>query len=380
MTRTAFPILAFVSLVAVPTGSTVADTGERVATYQIELSDPVAPDEAPRVYPLVATQDEQGQPAGYSLSFETHVCVDEQCRMVHITMHWNAVGYYQRLECPPQLPLTRKKHEPFTPEDYAKLDRILKDRQSILASQPLEVLVQPMPPAENPEIDGWSGATPQTVKDAVVEDAAFTTWTMWHWANGQIVPKLQELTERRVTPDYLRRLMRSEDRREVDFALRYLQKHPGLDESLVEELFLVLERGDREHVALSLDLLEPNGGRSTATARSADRRVCSDEHQLQPDDPGLLFRAGGIACRDDGRVSRCLEGRAVFPGPLDAAFVGFEDSSSLNEWKRRWRACWTTTTFSSLGAPASTCQNRRSAIRSNGVWKHSGSSTAAGCE
>ena len=251
-----FRALAVFFLVAVAAGSTVADTGERVATYQIELSDPVAPDEAPRVYPLIATQDEQGQPAGYALSFETHVCVDEQCRMVHITMHWNALGYYQRLECPPQLPLTRKEHEPFTPEDYAKLDRILKDRESILASQPLEVLVQPMLQAENPEIDGWSGATPQTVKDSVVEDAAFTTWTMWHWANGQIVPKLQELTERRVTPDYLRRLLRSEDRREVDFALRYLQKHPGSDEFMVEEIFLVLERSDREHVALSLDLLD----------------------------------------------------------------------------------------------------------------------------
>jgi hypothetical protein len=255
-----FPPLMVVFLVALAARSTVADTGERVATYQIELSDPVAPDEAPRVYPLVATQDEQGQPAGYSLSFETRVCVDEQCRMVHVTMHWNALGYYQRLECPPQLPLTRKKHEPFTPEDYSKLDRILKDPKSILASQSLEVFAQPILQAEHPEIDGWSGATPQTVKDAVVEDAAFTTWTMWHWANGQIAAKLQELTERRVTPDYLRRLMQSEDRREVDFALRYLRKHSGSGESLVEEIFQVLERSDREHVALSLDLLDRTAG------------------------------------------------------------------------------------------------------------------------
>jgi hypothetical protein len=237
-------------------GLIAADAGDKPAVYRVELSDPVAPSEPPRTYELAASHDENGFPAGYSLSFHTHVCIDEQCRMVRVTMHWNALGYYQRLECPPDLPLTRKKHVPFTPEDYVKLDRILRDRDSILAGQPLDALVKPMVEAENPGIDGWSGATPQTVKDSVVEDAAFTTWTMWHWANGEIVPKLQALTEQRVTPNYLRQLLRSEDRRDVDFALHHLLKHPATDELLADDVFHVLLHGDREHVALSLQLLD----------------------------------------------------------------------------------------------------------------------------
>ncbi|MCL4205301.1 MAG: hypothetical protein KJ000_22690 [Pirellulaceae bacterium] len=244
-------LLAFATV-----GTIAVHAVEKSAVYRVELSDPVAPGEPPRVYEIVASDDENGFPAGYALSFQTHVCIDEQCRMVRVTMHWNALGYYQRLECPPDLPLTRKQHVPFTPEDYAKLDRILMDRDSILGGQPLEALVKPVIEAQNPEIDGLSGATPQTVKDSVVEDAAYTTWTMWHWANGEIVPKLQALTEPRVTSDYLRYLLRSEDRRDVDFALRYLQKHPPARELLVDEMFHVLLHGDREHVALSLELLD----------------------------------------------------------------------------------------------------------------------------
>ncbi len=224
--------------------------------FRIELADPVAPEDGINEYFVVAKHDERGMPSGYRLSFHTNVCIDEQCRMVHVTMYWDALGFYQRLEYPPDLPLTRREHDPFTAEDYAKLDRILMDRDSILASYPLEILVAP--PVENDEldIDGWSGATPQTIRDAVVDDAAYTTWTMWHWANGQIVPQLRALTEARMSPDYLRRLLHSEDRHEMDFALRYLNEHDCRQWSMTDDVFDLLERSsEREHVIMALNWL-----------------------------------------------------------------------------------------------------------------------------
>ena len=240
--------------VAVVAGRIAAD-GQPTG-FRVELSDPVAPEDGIKEYHVAAKQDERGMPAGYSLAFQTHVCIDEQCRMVHLTMHWDALGFYQRLEYPAQLPLTRRKHEPFTPEDYAKLDKILMDRDSILSSYPLEVLVAPQVAADALDIDGWSGATPQTIKDAVVDDAAYTTWTMWHWANGQIVSQLRALTEQRVTPDYLRHLLCSEDRRELDFALRYLSDHGCVEWSMADDVLDLLERSsEREHVITALKWL-----------------------------------------------------------------------------------------------------------------------------
>jgi hypothetical protein len=231
------------------------EAGDRTAEFQVELSDPVAPTLPPRLYRVVQSTDENGFPAGYALTFTTHVCVDEQCRMVKVTMHWDALGYYERLEYPADTPLTKKKHVPFAAEDYAKLDQILKDRDSILGSQPLEIFGALVPQPEVAGIDGWSGATPQAVKDAVVDDAAYTSWTMWRWANGEIVPKLRGLTEQRCTPDYLRHLLQSNDRRAVDFALKHITRHRPSDEQFVDDAFHVLETGDREQVSLSLQFL-----------------------------------------------------------------------------------------------------------------------------
>lgn len=247
--KSVFCIAAF----AATLGLIAVHAGDKVTGYRLQLTDPVAPELPPRVYTIAASSDENGFPDGYSLAFETNVCVDEQCRMVQVTMYWDALGYYQRLEYPQNLPLTKKQHVPFAAEDYDKLDRILKDRDSILGSQPFEVLVKPM--AEVPQVDGWSGATPQTVKDAVVEDAAYTTWSMWHWANGEIVPQLQSLTQQRSTPSYLEHLLRSADRREVDFALKSLLEHHASDDRFVDAVFHVLETGDREHASLSLEFL-----------------------------------------------------------------------------------------------------------------------------
>ncbi len=266
-------------LAGLPLYSNAADSRTTV-TYQLELSDPVTPDEPPRAYTVLQTRDENGFPVGYAMSFDTPVCIDEQCRIVSCTMYWNDLGYYQRLEYPADTPLTKRKHVPFEPADYARLDEILKDRSSVLGTISLETLVPQTsedPPLETPVsdelgIDGWSGATPSTVKMSVVEDAAYTSWSMWRWANGQIVPKLQQLTRQRCTPQYLRHLLRSQDRRDVDFALKHVLEHDDGSGQFTQDVLHVLETGDREQITLSLKYLDraPQGERSQLYTRLID--------------------------------------------------------------------------------------------------------------
>ena len=40
-------------------------------------------------------------------------------------MYWNPVGRYERLDYPPDRPLTKKKHVPFEAEDYVKLVELM---------------------------------------------------------------------------------------------------------------------------------------------------------------------------------------------------------------------------------------------------------------
>jgi hypothetical protein len=169
-------------------------------------------------------------------------------------MFWNALGYYQRLECPPGKPLTKKEHVPFEADDYTKLDRILSDRNSILATHSLAYLSKPVEDQQG--VDGWSAATPATVQASVVEDAAYTTWAMWRWANGEIVAKLRGLTERLCTPAYLKHLLRSEDPRDTGFALRYVLEHHPSETQFVDDVFRVLENSEREHINLALRFLD----------------------------------------------------------------------------------------------------------------------------
>ncbi len=245
-------------LVASATGLIAAGEGDARSVLQVTLSDPVAPEAPPRQYDVVARSDADGSPAGYQLTVQVNVCTDGLCRIVNVTLYWDALGYYERLECPADTPLTRKEHDPFTPEDYRKLDRILENRESILGRLAYTALVeeQPEQDAQAETIDGWSGATPQTVADSVVEGAAFTTWTLWHWVNGEIVSHLRDSTVQRATPQFVRRLLRSEHQREVGFALRNLLNPERPDERLVDDVLHAMENTRHAvYVSLALEYL-----------------------------------------------------------------------------------------------------------------------------
>lgn len=216
----------------------------------VELADPAFPERPVAVQRVVQFRDRNGFPMGYALRVVTEVCVDKKCQPVDVTLHWNALGYFERLECPPGKPLTKKEHVPFTAGDYAKLARILKDRDSILARQSLAFLGQPLENLKG--VDGLSGATPATVRESVVEHAAYTTWVLWRWANGELVGHLRRLTEQRCTPPYLQHLLRGGDRRGVDFALQYVLAHHAADPQFLDAVVHVLEHADREHSELSL--------------------------------------------------------------------------------------------------------------------------------
>ena len=153
----------------------------------IKLTDPVYPDKPKKEHALSVHFDAQGFPSGYSMELVNKVCLDDVCKLVEVTMYWDAIGFYQSLQYPEGKPLTKVEHEPFTPADYQKLDSILKDRDSILDDHELGFLATEKDDkpseegyaTEGQDVDGVSKATPGAVKEAVVKDAAWTTWVLW---------------------------------------------------------------------------------------------------------------------------------------------------------------------------------------------------------
>ena len=233
-------------------------------TTTIELTDPVYPKKPKKEHTLLVYLDSQGYPSGYGMELVNKVCLDDVCKLVEVTLYWDAMGYYQRLEYPKGKPLTKLEHDPFTPEDYRKLDSILKDRKSILIDHSLGFLAtedHDKPSAgenktEADDIDAVTRPTPHAVKEAVVKDAAWTTWVLWKYANTEIVAILQAMTEAQCSPDYLHHLLDSKDWSKIKFALDYCLKQESVPGRYIDQVLKVLPTADIDHIELAIGYLQ----------------------------------------------------------------------------------------------------------------------------
>ena len=235
------------------------------AGKEIELIDPVYPKKPKRQHQLTIHRDEDGYPKAYSMNLINSVCLDNKCKQVEVTMYWDDAGNYLRLEYPEENPLTKIEHEPFTPDDYERLDKILKDKKSILQKHSLAYLATEPDKEKNkkkPEkksdedVDGETKATPAAVKEAVVKDAAWTTWVLWTYANTEIVPILKAETESQITPAYLQKTLNSQNWQRIEFILNYLIKKKIYSKEHVDIISGVLAKANMEQIELALSYVK----------------------------------------------------------------------------------------------------------------------------
>ena len=230
----------------------------------IQLTDPVYPKKPKKEHSLTAYSDEQGFPSVYSMELINEVCLDGVCKLVEVTMYWDAIGFYQNLEYPEGKPLTKVEHEPFVPADYEKLDSILKDRDSILDDHELGFLASEKddksPEGEEDDeyqdVDGVSKATPGAVKEAVVKDAAWTTWVLWKYANTELVTIMQEMTKSRISPKFLQHLLDSKNWQKIEFVLNHLLEQKPVAPQYIDKVAEVMPTAGIDHIELAIEYLQ----------------------------------------------------------------------------------------------------------------------------
>ncbi len=128
----------------------------------------------------------------YTASITAPVCEEGICYNVNVVFNWNLIGEFTDYQIQPHDPLTKLDHEPFTLADYAKLQSILKNHDLIFTGMKAEELVVETAEAD---VDGYSGATVEAIKDEVVDGALFTCHTLWHVANGAVVDSIRQHTK-----------------------------------------------------------------------------------------------------------------------------------------------------------------------------------------
>lgn len=135
--------------------------------------------------------DQSGLLEGYMAKINSPVCEADKCYAIEIIFHWDPIGRFVNYDTIPGQGLTKLDHIPFTQADYQKLQNILRNDKSVLASYQKEQLVKD---TRISDIDGFTGATIQEIKDNVIEGAVYSCYTLWHLAHGPIPHMLQQRT------------------------------------------------------------------------------------------------------------------------------------------------------------------------------------------
>jgi hypothetical protein len=159
-------------------------------------------------------------PVGYQAELDMAVCEDKLCANVILRIYWDLAGNYVRFDTIPGKPLTKFDHKRFTDDDYKKLDYILKDRNSMLRMLDKEDLVDKSIQIKATTVDAVTGATPATIKNAVVEGAVYSSYTLWHIVNGEVKDSILAYTLRIYSPQIAGQMLNSNNFETQLFALK----------------------------------------------------------------------------------------------------------------------------------------------------------------
>lgn len=154
--------------------------------------------------------DIDGLPDFYLCHVNTPVCDDGLCRSLILDVYWDLLGNFTRFEVPEYPPLTKWDHLEFSAEDYSKLSEILKNKNSILGTvKDVNSLFDPSTKKISATVDAVTGATSETIKNAVVPGAVYSSYTLWQLVNGEISTRIRQYTLSYRGPDLINKFLLS---------------------------------------------------------------------------------------------------------------------------------------------------------------------------
>ncbi|MEZ4905886.1 MAG: hypothetical protein R2822_31030 [Spirosomataceae bacterium] len=142
-------------------------------------------------FEVFEVKNEMGGLEKYTANIQAPVCEEGVCYPISLIFNWNLIGEFMNYEMIDGEPLTKLDHVPFLPKDYEKLQLILTDKDLSFVKIPAEELVVKTP---KDSVDGYSGATKETIKKEIIEGALYTCYTLWHIAHGAVVDSIEQHT------------------------------------------------------------------------------------------------------------------------------------------------------------------------------------------
>jgi hypothetical protein len=197
-----------------------------------------------------------GTPLYFSRDVMTSVCFDDKCRPLDLTIYWNLTGRYLGFRLPEEEFLSRYDHEPFTTEDYIRLNSLLADPHLPFRNVSFEELIQPAE-IDAARVDGVSGATAKSLSAYVVEGAAYTTYTMWNIVYGATQSLVKEITEKQLTPALLARILQSPSGEDQIWGLRKINGSKKMETNVADALLKIIGSEDYFPAYTAVEALQP---------------------------------------------------------------------------------------------------------------------------
>src|SRR5690554_3529951 len=178
---------------------------------------------------LFELQDENGLPIWFGRHIFKDVCMTGECKMIRLWLFWDGAGNYLGLQVPEEEPLTKSDHSPFEPEDYDKLEDILRDTASILKDlKPEDLIIVPdtIDAYEAYEVDGYTAATQPALAEVMVKDAVYTCHTLWHTVYGPVQTEIYKILENNLSNEFLCKMLESKKPEYISWAIKSIENHP----------------------------------------------------------------------------------------------------------------------------------------------------------
>ncbi len=205
---------------------------------------------------LVVYFDQENDPVKYSRNIETGVCIDGECRLVQVNLFWNTTGRYLGFEIPNGEYFSKKEHDPFSEEDYNHLHHILAEDNSPLSQYEIQDLV-PEKKDSNAGIDAVSSATIDAILNYIVEDAVYTTYTLWHIVYGPTKREIEKQTTSKLNNHLILKILNSGSIKDQIWVLNNIQKETELSDELCNKLIHFIAGEDIYLAERAINVLQP---------------------------------------------------------------------------------------------------------------------------
>ncbi|QVY65630.1 hypothetical protein [Polaribacter sp. Q13] len=174
---------------------------------------------------LIQNIDENGLPISYYMDVQSVICLEKVCKIIPVRIFWNDIGEYQKYELEEGATLEKYEDAVFESQDYLKLQTILANVNSPFKDVFIDEILTVVDKHSDEDTDAVSGATALELDEKdTVPGAALTCFTLWHWANGDIVQKIKEITGESVSEQQLKVFLVDENQAYFKIALHDLER------------------------------------------------------------------------------------------------------------------------------------------------------------